>query len=162
MDTNRFDPTNESMHVDYPEPTKVRSDRRGASAVEMAIVLPLLLLMIFGIIEFGRAIMVHQVLVNAAREATRRAVIPGATDAQVMARITNYMNGAGISGYSVTLKIDGTVATLDGSSSSITNAASKSAIGIGISVPHSQVSFGIISLISSNRNFSAGVEMRKE
>lgn len=139
-----------------------RAGRRGASAVEMAIILPLLLLMIFGMIELGRAIMVHQILVNAAREATRRAVVPGATDAQVHSRISNYMSSAGISGYTVSLTIDGTASTLSGSSSSITNAPSKSAIGIEISVPNSEVSWGVMNLIASNRNFAAGVQMRKE
>ena len=146
----------------YSSAVKSVGRRRGASAVEMAIVLPLLLLMIFGIIEFGRAIMVHQILVNAAREATRRAVIPGATDAQVLSRVSNYMSSAGITGYTVSLEIDGTAATLDGSSTSITNAPSKSAIGIQISVPYNQVSWGIMNLIGGNRNFAAGVQMRKE
>ena len=136
--------------------------RYGASAVEMAIALPLLLLIVFGIIEFGRAIMVHQVLVNSAREATRRAVIPGATDAQVLTSISNYMSSAGITGYTVALAVDGTTKTLDSSSSNITNAPSKSTISIQISVPHNKVSFGIIRLIASNRNFAASAHMRKE
>ena len=136
--------------------------RRGASALEMAIMLPLLFLMVFGIIEFGRAIMVHQVLVNSAREATRRAVIPGATDAQVLATVTKSMNSAGITGYSVGLTIDGTSATLDGSSSSITNAPAKSSIGLKLSVTNSNVSWGVMNLVGSGRIFAAGVEMRKE
>ena len=45
------------------------ADRVGAAAVEMAIVLMLLITLVFGIIEMGRAIMVNQVITNAAREA---------------------------------------------------------------------------------------------
>ncbi len=43
----------------------------GAAAVEMALVLPFLLIIIMGIIEFGRVLYSHQVITNAAREASR-------------------------------------------------------------------------------------------
>lgn len=49
--------------------------RRGAAAVEFAVVAPVLFLMIFGLIEFGRMIMVQQALTNAAREGCRTATL---------------------------------------------------------------------------------------
>lgn len=49
--------------------------RRGASIVEMAVVSPLLLTLIFGVIEFGHGFMVRQILTNAAREGARVAAI---------------------------------------------------------------------------------------
>lgn len=49
--------------------------RRAAAIVEMAVVSPLLLTMIFGVIEFGNAFMVRQMLTNAAREGARVAAI---------------------------------------------------------------------------------------
>jgi Flp pilus assembly protein TadG len=48
---------------------------KGAVAVEMAIVLPLLLLILLGIIEFGRALNVQVSLTQAAREGARYAAI---------------------------------------------------------------------------------------
>ncbi|MBX7445209.1 MULTISPECIES: TadE/TadG family type IV pilus assembly protein [unclassified Arthrobacter] len=48
---------------------------KGAVAVEMAIVLPLLLLILLGIIEFGRAYNVQVSLTQAAREGARYAAI---------------------------------------------------------------------------------------
>jgi Flp pilus assembly protein TadG len=51
------------------------ADDRGAAAVEFAIVLPVLLLILFGIIEFARAWNVKQTLTDAAREGTRVAVV---------------------------------------------------------------------------------------
>jgi Flp pilus assembly protein TadG len=51
-----------------------RSDR-GAAAVEMAIVLPLLLLVLGGVVDFGRAFFTQIVLSNAAREGVRAASI---------------------------------------------------------------------------------------
>ena len=47
--------------------------------------------------------MVQEILVNAAREGARAAVLPGETDAQVTTTVTNYMTAAGISGYTKTL-----------------------------------------------------------
>lgn len=47
--------------------------RRGATLVEFAVVAPVLFLLIFGIIEFGRLMMVQQAMTNAAREAGREA-----------------------------------------------------------------------------------------
>ncbi len=44
---------------------------RGATAVEFALVLPLLLLLVFGIIDFGRALNAQITLTQAAREGAR-------------------------------------------------------------------------------------------
>jgi len=43
----------------------------GAAAVEMALVLPFLMIILMGIIEFGRVLYSQQVITNAAREASR-------------------------------------------------------------------------------------------
>ena len=56
-----------------------RRQRRGAAAVEFAIVAPLFIMLVFGMIEFGRMVMIQQVLTNASREGARRAVVDGAT-----------------------------------------------------------------------------------
>lgn len=54
---------------------KAKQKERGAVAVEMAIVLPLLLLILIGIIEFGRVLNVQVSLTEAAREGARNAAI---------------------------------------------------------------------------------------
>jgi Flp pilus assembly protein TadG len=48
-----------------------RSGDRGAAAVEFALLLPLLLLLVFGIIDFGRALNAQITLTQAAREGAR-------------------------------------------------------------------------------------------
>jgi Flp pilus assembly protein TadG len=54
---------------------KTKHEQRGAVAVEMAILLPLLLLILIGIIEFGRVFNVQISLNQAAREGARHAAI---------------------------------------------------------------------------------------
>ena len=131
------------------------ANRRGAAAVELAVVLPIFILMVFGIIEFGRAIMVHQILVNASREAARYAVVPNATQTVMNNKISQYMTAADITGYTTGIQINGTVGTL-------ASAASDDEIRVVISVPYSNVSWGIMGLIDSGRTFSVSTIMRKE
>jgi len=54
-------------------------NQKGATAVEFAIVLSLLLALIFGIIEFGLFIFNRQVITNAAREGARAGIVARAT-----------------------------------------------------------------------------------
>lgn len=56
------------------------NNQKGAAAIEFAIMLPLLMLLIFGSIEFGLLCYNKQVIINAGREGARRA-ISGETDA---------------------------------------------------------------------------------
>lgn len=50
-------------------------NQKGAALVELAIILPILLLIVFGIFEFGRAMFIINTLNNAAREGARRAAV---------------------------------------------------------------------------------------
>jgi Flp pilus assembly protein TadG len=50
-------------------------NQRGQAVIEFALVLPLLLLLVFGITEFGRAWMTKNILTSAAREGCRMAVV---------------------------------------------------------------------------------------
>jgi Flp pilus assembly protein TadG len=50
-------------------------DQTGASAVEFAIILPVLLALIFGIIEFGLYLFNQHIMTNAVREAARAGIV---------------------------------------------------------------------------------------
>ena len=80
-----------------------RKNRRGAAVVEFAMVVPVFVLLVFGMIEFGRAVMVQQVLVNATREGARQAVLDGSTLADVQARIDVYLLASSINGATTTV-----------------------------------------------------------
>ena len=51
--------------------TRRLRDERGASAVEFALVVPLLILVLMGIVEFGKTVNTQSTLSSAAREAAR-------------------------------------------------------------------------------------------
>jgi Flp pilus assembly protein TadG len=74
---------------------RLRSER-GAEVIEMAIVLPLLLLLILGIAEFGFLFQRYVVLTNAAVEGARVATLPGYSDDDAIARVQSYADNGGI------------------------------------------------------------------
>lgn len=63
----------------------------GGQLVEFALVLPMLLLVVLGIAEFGFIFQRYEVLTNAAREGARIAVLPGYSTADVQARVAAYV-----------------------------------------------------------------------
>jgi Flp pilus assembly protein TadG len=71
---------------------KKRTTRSGVAAVEFALVAPIFFLLVFGLIEFGRMMMVQQALTNGAREGSRVAVMPNTKNgADVEAAIRDYL-----------------------------------------------------------------------
>jgi Flp pilus assembly protein TadG len=78
---------------------KIRRSESGASAVEFALLLPLLMMILFGIIEFGFALYRQAILTNASREGARLGIvqsIPAITNGQIDAAIDTYLTSAGI------------------------------------------------------------------
>jgi Flp pilus assembly protein TadG len=72
---------------------RLRGDTAGGAAVEFALVLPVLLLMVMGILDFGRALNTHHVVTDASREAARRAVVrDGLEGADKLAAVTTAVN----------------------------------------------------------------------
>ncbi|MGD8450242.1 MAG: pilus assembly protein [Phycisphaerae bacterium] len=82
---------------------KGKKQRWAAATVELAVVTPLLLTMLFGIIEYGWVFSVKQALVTAAREGARTAALPGSTEEDVQERVANYLTPMGLSTYNLEL-----------------------------------------------------------
>lgn len=66
--------------------------------IEMALVLPLLLLVVLGIVEFGLLFQQYEVITNAAREGARIAVLPDYTAADAQTRATAYVTQSIVGG----------------------------------------------------------------
>jgi Flp pilus assembly protein TadG len=65
---------------------------RGAALVEFALALPLLLVVIAGIVDFGFAFQRYEVVTNAAREGARMAVLPvGYSTTEIQDRVREYV-----------------------------------------------------------------------
>lgn len=73
-----------------------RKNRRGASVVEFALVAPVFFILVFGMIEYGRMVMVQQVLTNATREGARRAVLDNADTEDVKQQVVDYLHSSAI------------------------------------------------------------------
>jgi Flp pilus assembly protein TadG len=78
--------------------TRTQDDQRGAVLIEFALVLPILLLLMAGMFDFGFAFQKYQAVTNAAREGARMAVLPGYSVPDVQARVAAYLAASGVSG----------------------------------------------------------------
>lgn len=96
---------------------RIRGNQKGATIVEFAIILPLLVLMLFGILEFGLILYDNAILTNATREGTRATVLfqwPGRISPEdIETVVDNYLQknlvSFGASAYDI--KVDGTEIT---------------------------------------------------
>ena len=68
-----------------------RCRQRGAAAVEFAVILPLLVVLVFGMIEFGIMFYNKAIITNASREGAR-AGITGLTNSQIETVVKDYSN----------------------------------------------------------------------
>ena len=80
--------------------------RRGSGLVELALVIPIFLMLVLGIAEFGWAFFADHVLATAAREGARVAVVtkPGEIVGQVNAKVTQVLAAANLNGAVVTVQ----------------------------------------------------------
>lgn len=128
-----------------------RIKRQGASVVEFAIVAPVFFLLVFGMIEYGRMVMVQQVLTNASREGARQAVLDGSTTALVTTVVTGYLSSSSITGATVTVTPDPPG-----------NAAFGEPVTVTVSVAFSQVSWIPSPMFLGGTTMSATTVMRRE
>lgn len=84
------------------------ADDRGAELIEFALVLPILLLVVAGIIEFGFLFQRLEVITNAAREGARMASLPAYTTnaGAVTGRVDDYLNAGVTAGFADSCAVD--------------------------------------------------------
>ena len=129
----------------------------------MAMVLPIFVMIVLGIIEFGRAMMVGQMITNSAREATRLGIIDGSTNPSVETWIKDFLNDSiGVNTSDVTVTI--TVTAAPGNPdplNQIGNALPRDLVTIKVEVPFDKVSY-ITGDYLNGKNLSALCAMRHE
>jgi len=140
-----------------------RCDRRGAALVEMALVLPIFFAVVLGIVEFGRAMMVSQMVTNAAREATRLGIIDGSTNSSVETWVESFLaDSTNVSANDVTVTITVVAAAgNDDPNNQVGNAQARDLVTVNVSVPFDKVSYVPGSYLNG-KNLSAQSSMRHE
>jgi Flp pilus assembly protein TadG len=132
---------------------KKRTRRRGAAIIEAAVVMPLVILLVFGVIEYGWMLLRCQDISNAARAGARAGVRFGASAATATDAVTTAMTNSGLqgSGYVVTL-----------TPSDPTTLSPGQPLTVQISVPYSNIAAINIALIPTPANIRASVVMARE
>ena len=85
-------------------------NERGVAAAEFALLLPVLLMILFGIIEFGMIMYSRELITNASREGARAGIVQGPpkrTEGEIIAIATTYLTGTGINTANVTFTVTG-------------------------------------------------------
>lgn len=126
--------------------------RRAAAALELAIVTPLFLILLFGLWEIGRAVDVQQVINNAAREGGRQASTAKYTEEEIAGVVLDYLTNAGLPtrdasdnpNVSVTIEVldtNGNVVALP-----LRGAAQMTHVRIRVSYPYANVRWAVSSM----------------
>jgi Flp pilus assembly protein TadG len=130
---------------------KCRRNRRGSAVVEFAVVAPIFITLVFGMIEYGRMVMVQQLITNAAREGARRGVLDGATTAEVQTAVTSHLSNASVTGATVTVN-----------PSPPSSAGYGAPVTVTVSIPFSQVSWIPTPMFLTVKTLTASSVMRRE
>lgn len=87
-------------------PLRAREDG-GQSLVEFVLVLPVLLVLVFGIIEFANAWRTSQIVTNAAREGARMAVLPQNDGVEgITTRVKSYLHNSSLDSAEAVVDVD--------------------------------------------------------
>lgn len=126
---------------------------RGMAIVEAAILFPVLLMLTFGMMEYGWMFLKMQQLNNTAEVAARMAAMPTATNTTVTSEISSLMSsyGMGSSGYTTTF-----------TPSDVSTAVLGATVTVQLNVTYSHVQVIGTSLVPTPSSLTASVTMVKE
>ena len=113
--------------------------RRGAATVELAIVAPLFLLLLAGIIEFGLAFRIQHALSSTARRGARAAAVEGASTNTIVGQVKSHcvrILGVDEADVAVSVAVNGSTG-LD-----LSNAESGDEVRVTVSIPYSKAGVG--------------------
>lgn len=145
-----------------PHTTARRSPRRrGGAILEAALVLPILLALAFGMIEFGYFFFVKHTLQGAAREGARVGIVPSGTNAAVNSAVTTAMRAAGLdgTGYQIEIKHGSSDANLN-----VATAEAQTPVKVVVRCDWSAIDGGLrpLGLISDGAQVTGVTVMMKE
>ncbi len=127
---------------------RLPKSRRGATAVEFALTAPIFFLFLLAAFEFGWLNVIRHTADNAAYEAARTAMVPGATTAEALTKADRLLRIVGTRGATITVTPD----PLTADSEEVT---------VAIDIPMSQNGL-IIPRFTRNTNILASSTLRTE
>jgi len=137
-------------------------NERGSALIEVALTLPLLLLVAAGIFEFGRAYQTQQVLTNAVREGARVAVLPNQPTGAAATRVTTYLtNGQLPNAGTATVTVTATTISIGGTTTPGSRVTVNYPFSFMVLQPVARLVVGSSNL-GSALTMSASAEMRNE
>ena len=116
-----------------------------------ALLFQLFFLLVFGLIEYGRMVMVQQLLTNGAREGVRVGVLDGSTETKVKTAVNTYLSAAGIKNTTTTV-----------SPNPPSSATANSPVTVTVSVGFKAVSWLPSPIFLSGKTLSFSAVMRRE
>ncbi len=112
--------------------------------VEVAVCFPVFMLIVLGIVEFGRAMSINQMLNSASRIGCRAAVLDGSSDTAVSNLVkTQVRNTIGCQDSSITVKIVATSSRTGATLTNVSQATTGDLIDVDVFVPFADVSWSV-------------------
>ena len=124
------------MLLSFKQPLVIHhpaNGRKGAAAVEFAFVFPVIIMVVFGMIEMSRAMMLRHQLNEGARRGAREAVLAGKTNDDVKAVINNYLTPDVRPYVTITMSVNGNF------SKNVSAAATGDEIDVYIKIPDGNI-----------------------
>jgi Flp pilus assembly protein TadG len=136
-------------------PRRTTPPRRAAVAVEFALVLPFLMILVLGMFEIGRGIMVKEFLSDASQKGCRTGALPGKTNADILNDVADIMADSNVTGYTVTVLVNGVAGD-------VTAAQRFDQVSVKVSVPTSQVFWVSVFILKASTVESETVVMMRQ
>lgn len=127
--------------------------RNGLATIEVAIVLPILLILTFGMLQYGWLFFRYHQVTNAAQRGARIAILPSAQTANVVAAVGEIMTNfnMGDTGY-----------TVDTNPDEVASAEPLDIITVEVNVPYASIAPFGAAFVPLPENLTARVSMAKE
>lgn len=133
-----------------------RRIRTGTAAVELAVCLPFLLIIITGIWEVGRMVQVQQIIANAAREGGRQAAAGQVSSTSLRQYVVNYCNMNGLSGVDINMVTFANIT--DAARTDPMTANQLDQFRITVTVPYSTIRYSTIAQMTPTSSVSASAD----
>jgi len=132
-------------------PRGSRQPRRGNAAIELAVTLPMMAMIVFGSVEVCSQINTKQAIESAAYECARTAISAGATDARVQQKMAEILAARGIED-----------ATLSTNPESVNNIKRGERIKVRISAPAASNSLALTSFVKTGTILAECVMVKEQ